>query len=151
MNLTDILIQDCVRVPLQATEKTAAITELVDLLALADLLEDRDAVLEAVLAREKTRSTGVGEGIAVPHGKSRGCSQLCMAIGKPSTPLDFDSIDHRPCEIIVLLASPVDTTGPHIQALGRVSRMWRQGEFRTEVTKATTAEALYSAIKRLQG
>ena len=150
MNVTDILEQTCVCVPLKGTEKTAVITELVDILAANGCLEERDAVLEAVLNREGTRSTGVGEGLAVPHGKSRGCRRLVMSVGKPATPMDFESIDGRPCEFIVLLASPLDTTGPHIQALGRVSRLWRQGGFRTEVAKATTAEELFASIQQFQ-
>jgi mannitol/fructose-specific phosphotransferase system IIA component (Ntr-type) len=104
-----------------------------------------------VLSREETRSTGVGEGIAVPHGKSTGCQQLCMAVGKPAEPLEFDSIDGRPCELVVLLASPIDTTGPHIQALGRVSRLWRQSGFRGEVGRVETADDLYAAVKQFQG
>ena len=101
---------------LEAANPTGAITELVEALASAGKITDQEAVLQAILAREKTRSTGIGEGLAVPHGKSRGCPKLTLAVGKPATPVDFGSEDGRPCEIVFLLASPMDEMGPHIQA-----------------------------------
>ena len=151
MNITEILQPACIRIPLAATDKTGAITELVDLLAEAGRLSDRDQVLQAVLAREATRSTGIGQTLAVPHGKSSGCRELTMAIGKPAEPIEFDAVDGRPCSFIVLLASPVDKTGPHIQALAAVSRLWLNEHFRTDVQQATSADALYAAIERHQG
>jgi mannitol/fructose-specific phosphotransferase system IIA component (Ntr-type) len=140
-----------VRAPLVADEKTAAITELVDLLAEQGLLTDRDDVLNAVLVRERTRSTGIGLGLAVPHGKSHGCRKLLLAIGKPAKPMDFDSIDGRPCDIIMLLASPVDKTGPHIQALASISRLWQTEGIRSAILKTKNAEELFSALKLYGG
>ncbi len=151
MKLTSILTPDCVRVPLRATDKTAAITELVDLLHETGKLADRDQTLEAVLTRERTRSTGIGLGLAVPHGKSHGCKKLAMAMGKPAQPVDFDAIDGRPCELIVLLTSPIDETGPHIQALASVSRLWQTEGFRQAVAEARTSEELYRAIESFEG
>ena len=151
MKISKIVAKNCVRVPLEATEKTAAIAELVDLLYERGLLDDRDEVLKAVLAREETRSTGIGLALAVPHGKSTGCRNLAMAIGKPATPIDFSSPDGRPCTLIVLLASPADKTGPHIQALAGISRLWQTGEFRIAVSKAKDADELYRAIEQSEG
>ncbi len=151
MKITEILRPDCIRIPLTATDKTGAITELVDLLADAGRLSDRDQVLQAVLAREATRSTGIGQTLAVPHGKSTGCRELTMAIGKPAAPIEFDAVDGRPCSFIVLLASPVDKTGPHIQALAGVSRLWLNEHFRRDVQEAATADAILAAIEKHQG
>ncbi len=151
MKITDILTKDCVCVPLRAADKTAAITELVDLLETNGLLDNRDQVLEAVLAREETRSTGIGRRLAVPHGKSAGCKNLVMAVGKPATPIDFGGPDDRPCSVIVLLASPIDKTGPHIQALASISRMWQTDGFRAKVAQAETADDLFAAIQHHQG
>jgi mannitol/fructose-specific phosphotransferase system IIA component (Ntr-type) len=147
MKITSVLKETCVRVPLKATDKTAAITELVDVLDETGQLVNRDDVLGAVLNREQTRSTGIGLGLAVPHGKSHGCNSLAMAIGKPAVPLEFDAIDGRPCQFIVLLTSPVDKTGPHIQALAGISRLWQNEGFRRQILEATTAEELFAAIK----
>ena len=150
MKLTDILHGTCISLPLRATDKIGAITELVDLLAAQDALASRDDVLQAVLAREATRSTGIGLGLAVPHGKSHGVRRLSLAIGKPQTAMEFGSIDGRPCELIVLLASPVDKTGPHIQALASISRLWQNGAFRRAVLDAAVPEDLHGAIERFQ-
>jgi len=146
MKLTSILTRECVRTPLLATDKIGAITELVDLLAEHGHLSDRDRVLEAVLAREQTASTGIGQGLAVPHGKSAGCLGLVIAIGKPATPLDFESRDGTPVEIVVLLASPPDKTGPHIQALARISRLMLMEAFRSDLALASTSDQLWEVI-----
>lgn len=150
MKVTDVLKKECVRVPLKATDKTGAIAELVTLLAENGQIEDRDEVLQAILAREQTRSTGIGHGLAVPHGKSTKCKRLTMAVGKPQSSLQFEAIDKKPCEFVVLVASPTDETGPHIQALAGISRLWLNEEFRTEVAKATTADALYDTIEHFE-
>jgi fructose-specific phosphotransferase system IIA component len=146
MKLTEIFSARAARVPLHARDKIAAITELVDLLHEKGELTDRDKVLKAVLDREATRSTGIGYGLAVPHGKCTGCPRLTMAIGKPSEPMDFDSTDGKPVELIVLLASPPDQTGPHIQALARISRLMVMEDFRGQVLAARNADDIYATI-----
>jgi fructose-specific phosphotransferase system IIA component len=146
MILTQILQPTCVRVPLKGTDKDAVITELVDLLASNDFLADRNAVLESVLLREQTRSTGIGAGIAIPHGKSNGVKELVMAVGITDQPIAFDSIDNRPVRIVVLLASPLDRTGPHIQALARISRLMLDETFKSKLEQARTPEEVYDLI-----
>ena len=74
-----------------------------------------------------------------------------MAVGKPTTPIDFEAIDGKPCEFIVLVASPADETGPHIQALASISRLWLNEKFRGAIAQAGTADELYSAIEQYQG
>ena len=120
MVLTQILQPTCVKAPLDGRDKDSVITELVDILAENNLLLDRDVVLESVFAREQTRSTGIGSGIAIPHGKCTGVDDLVMAVGIAHEPVNFDSIDQKPVSIVILLVSPADRTGPHIQALARI-------------------------------
>ena len=146
MELSKHLTIDRIRVPLNATDKTAAITELVDVLSDTDGPIDRDVVLEAVLKREAERSTGIGYGLAIPHGKSDGCKKLVMAAGQPAEPIDFQSVDGRPVKFIVLLVSPPDQTGPHIQALAKISRLMNIEQFRTKIEDVTTAQELHDAI-----
>jgi len=146
MILTQILQPTCVKVPLEGTNKDAIITELVDVLAARDFLVDRNAVLESVLLREQTRSTGIGSGIAIPHGKCGGVKELVMAVGIAAEPINFDSIDNRPVRIVVLLASPLDRTGPHIQALARISRLMLDETFKTRLEEAKTPEEVYDLI-----
>jgi len=146
MDLTQILEPTCVKVPLDGKDKESVITELVDLLADNGALLDRDVVLEAVFVREETRSTGIGSAIAIPHGKCRGVKELVMSVGIASEPIDFNSIDAKPVSIIILLVSPVDRTGPHIQALARISRLMLDEEFKSRLENATSAEEAYELI-----
>jgi PTS system fructose-specific IIC component len=146
MKLTDILRKDCILVPLQATDKTAAITELVDRLAEKGEVTDRDQVRQAVLDREATRATTVGHGLAVPHGKCAGSPKLAMAIGKPREPIDFGGPDDEPVDLIVLVCSSPDQTGPHIQALARIARLILIDKFHRAISKATTADEVYDVI-----
>lgn len=149
MNLADILAPQRIVVPLRAAEKIGVISELVDLLAADSQIDDRDAVLRAVLAREEMRTTGIGQGLAVPHAKTRACRRLVAAAGKPATPLDFASMDGRPCHLVILMVSPLDETGPHIQALAKVSRTWLQEECRQAILRAPDARAFFDAIAHL--
>lgn len=146
MILTQILQPTCIKAPLDGKDKDSVITELVDLLAGNNLLVDRDVVLEAVFAREQTRSTGIGSGIAIPHGKCDGVVELVMAVGIAAEPFNFDSIDQKPVSIVILLASPADRTGPHIQALARISRLMLDDEFKTKLENAASPEEVYQLI-----
>lgn len=148
MKITEILEQDCVCYPLQAADKPGVIAELIDVLHAKGHFTDRDMALQAVLARERTRSTGIGMGLGVPHGKTPACEELVIAFGVPETPIEFDSADERPCRAIVLLVSPIDKTGPHIQALANVSRLWQIDEFREALAKAQSSADIYAAITR---
>src|SRR5215831_4302607 len=123
MNLLEILTPESIRAPLAATEKKGVIDELVDVLASVGKVTDAKALKEAVWTREQTRTTGIGHGLAIPHGKAAGMGSLAMAIGKPARPMDFQAIDGQPVRLVVLLASPPDRTSDHIQALARISRL----------------------------
>ena len=146
MVLTQILQPDCVKVPLKSADKKVVITELVDLLQDKGLLNNRDVVLEAVLAREATRSTGIGSGVAIPHGKCNGVTELVMALGIAADSIDFDSIDGVGVKIVLLLVSPSDRTGPHIQALARISRLMLDEQFKQNLEQANSAEEAYRLI-----
>jgi len=147
MNLLDILGPDCVKVPLASTDKREIINELVDVLASVRKVTDPEALKEAVWTREKTRTTGIGHALAIPHGKSTGVPDLAMAIGKPAQPIDFQSIDNKPVRLVVLLASPVDRTSDHIQALARISRLMTVEEFRNRIYDASSAEEIYELLR----
>ncbi len=147
MQLTDILDPASIKVPLGATDKQAAIYELVELLAAGNKVSDIDKVKQAVWQRESTRTTGIGHGLAIPHGKCDCCGELTMAIGKPAEPIDFQAIDGQPVSLIILLVSPADQTGPHIQALATVSRMMTNADFRHAVRDAQTAEQVFQLIQ----
>jgi len=146
MILTQILQPNCVKVPVVSKDKEAVITELVDLLDAQGLLLDRDEALDAVLTRERTQSTGTGAGIAIPHGKCNAVKELVMAIGITQEPIEFQSIDGKPVTILILLVSPANQTGPHIQALARISRLMLNQEFKTRLENAGSAEDVYELL-----
>jgi fructose-specific phosphotransferase system IIA component len=146
MILTQILQPNCVKVPVASKDKEAVITELVDLLDTQGLLLDRNAALDAVLTRERTQSTGTGAGIAIPHGKCKAVKELVMAIGIAHEPIEFQSIDGKPVTILILLVSPANQTGPHIQALARISRLMLNQEFKTRLENVKSAEDVYELL-----
>ncbi|MEL6739704.1 MAG: PTS sugar transporter subunit IIA [Planctomycetota bacterium] len=147
MQLLDIVTPVRVRAPLEATDKEGAIRELVGLLAADGIAGDADTLFDAVWTREQTRTTGIGHGLAIPHGKCAAMSELAMAIGKPASPMDFDAIDGKPVQLIVLLASPPDRTSDHIQALAQVSRLMTVEAFRTQVYEAESGEAIFELLR----
>ena len=146
MILTQILQPTCVKVPLEGKDKKSVLTELVDLLDANGSLLDKKAALDAVLAREQTRSTGIGSGIAIPHGKCKAVEELVMAIGIAGEPIDFESVDGKPVSIIILLVSPSDQTGPHIQALARISRLMIDEQFKEALESASSADEVYKLL-----
>ncbi|MBN2589964.1 MAG: PTS sugar transporter subunit IIA [Sedimentisphaerales bacterium] len=143
MLITQILHSDCVKVPVENKDKESVITELIDILDAKGFFTNRDAVLEAVLTRERTQSTGIGAGMAIPHGKSSETKELVMAIGIANKPIEFESIDGKPVKIIFLLVSPTTQTGLHIQALAAISRLMMDAEFKTKLENATSADEVY--------
>jgi fructose-specific phosphotransferase system IIA component len=147
MLLTQILKPSCVKAPLAGTDKESIIEELISLLHENKMLTDKADVLDAVLAREMTRSTGIGSGIAIPHGKCKGVNDLVMAVGITPKEIEFDSIDGKGVKIIVLLVSPLGKTGPHIQALARISRLMLDEDLREGLTKCKSAAEVYHLIK----
>ena len=146
MRLTDILKLENIKLPLAALDKTAAIVELIDLLDANGELRDAGKVRQAVLERESTRSTGFGNGLAIPHGKTDGVDQVVMAIGRTGAPIEFGAIDGKPVELLWLLSSPTDKTGPHITALGRVSKIMSNPAVRRRMLSARSAAELYDII-----
>lgn len=150
MRLTDFLSPDCVKVPLTATDKRGVIAEMVDLVAAAGKLTDRELMLQAALEREATRTTGIGGELAIPHGKCVAVSELVIAVGKTAKPLDFESIDGKPVTIVIFLASPPDKTGPHIQALARISRLMTDPKFRKALAAATKPKQIYQLFQKFE-
>lgn len=147
MNLLEIITPECIKVPLEASSKRAVIDELVDVLAKTGKVTNPAALKDAVWTRESTRTTGIGHNLAIPHGKSEGVKDLAMAIGRPKEPIDFLSIDNRPVKLVVLLASPIDRTSDHIQALARISRLMTSEEFREKMYEAQSAEEIFELLQ----
>ncbi len=146
MKLVDILLKECVSTELKGRKKDDIIREMIGLLANSSSVRDTAAVSKSIYERERTMSTGIGSGVAIPHGKSRGIEKLCAALGIVKEGADFDSIDKKPVQIFVLLASPEGPPGPHIKALSRVSRMLNKSQFREKLLQCKTPEEVVEAI-----
>ena len=144
VKLHDILDISSVKVPLENDTKRGVIDELCDLVAKREGVCDLEKLRETVWAREDQRSTGIGEGLAIPHGKCSTVNHLSMAIGRPSSPLEFGSIDDKPVRLVILLASPADRIADHIQALGKISRVMADPAVREHAYTAKTPEELFT-------
>ena len=147
MHILDLISPETTKVPLEARDKTGAIGELVELLHAAGRIDDPKEILRIVLEREQQRSTGIGDGLAIPHGRCESLSDIVVAIGLPAEPLDFDAFDKKPVRLVILLLSPPDRTGDHIQALGRISRMLADRTVREKVFGASSTEALLATLR----
>ena len=147
MNLLDILSKKSTVVGLEGETKEDIITELVDSLEVGEVISDRDKVLEAVLEREKIMSTGVGDGIAIPHGKSEAVVKLAAALGTQRRGVDFEALDGEPAYVFFLLVSPANVSGPHIKALARISRLLKNDDFKKRLVAASTTEEIVSVIE----
>lgn len=145
MLLTDLLSPERVCVPLSARDKTGIIREL------ARLLVDRvggdfDDVLAAVLEREAVLSTGIGHGVAIPHGRSPSVPELAIVCGSTPEGIPFDAIDGEPVRIFFLIVGPERAAGQHVKALGRIARLVRGDAVRTRLLAARTATEFYDAL-----
>ncbi len=147
MNLLDILSKKSTVVGLEGETKEDIITELVDSLEVGEVISDRDKVLEAVLEREKIMSTGIGDGIAIPHGKSEAVVKLAAALGTQRRGVDFEALDGEPAYVFFLLVSPANVSGPHIKALARISRLLKNDDFKKRLVAASTTEEIVSVIE----
>jgi fructose-specific phosphotransferase system IIA component len=148
MRLKDILSENLIKIHLASQDKRHVIEEMVDLLAAAHRIKDRHDVLKAVLDREAVMSTGVGDGVAIPHGKSEAAPSIAIALGVTKEPVEFQAMDDRPVKLIWLLVGPPDQTGPHLKALSRISRLMHKREFRDQLMTSSNAKAALDAIIR---
>ena len=146
-SIADILDPKAIRVPLLATDRRGALDELVDALASIGAVTDPELFKKSVWEREQQRSTGIGEGLAIPHGKCASILRPAIAIGRPSVPIEFGAIDRRPVRLIVLLASPPDKITEHIQVLHRVSRIFSNIATRERVCLAPDPATLFEELR----
>ena len=147
MKLVDILSDDHVIIPLKSQDKEKIIEEMVDHLYEKKKIGNRDKILKAILDREKVMSTGVGDHVAIPHGKAEGVRDIVASLGITANDVDFHSIDNKPVRLIFLLVGPPDKTGPHLKALSRISRLMHREEFRNRLLHSKTAKEVMNTIQ----
>ncbi len=147
MQLADYLEKEHIVADLQGNTKYEAIEELLKTLKDSDKLVDLDVTLQDVMAREGYLSTGLENGLAIPHAKTDGVSGLVVALGRKKEGIDFESLDGKPANLIFLVLSPRDTSGPHIQTLAVISRNMKEADLRQALLDAETAEEMAEIIK----
>ena len=148
MKLMDFLIADAIEPNLKSNNKTDAIKELTALLKSTGTISDTESVAKVVLEREELGSTGIGDGIAVPHGKSDAVDKVVAAFGKSEKGIDFESeTDDVPVRLIFLLIAPTGSSGPHLLALARISRLLRNKGFRERLIKAKSKSEILDIFK----
>jgi mannitol/fructose-specific phosphotransferase system IIA component (Ntr-type) len=146
MRLRDLLDEASVKIGLESVDKEECFEELVDVLVRAGRVADRGAALRAIQDREALATTGIGEGVAVPHGKHESIPKLTAAFGTSPDGIEFDSVDGEPVHLVVLLLAGVDNPGPHVQALAEVSRLVRTPGFFRKVSEANTPDELLDLL-----
>ena len=109
-------------------------------------LNNTSQILNAVLEREAVMSTGVGDEVAIPHGKSEGVKDIVAALGITPKPVNFNSLDNKPVRLVWLIIGPQDQTGPHLKALSRISRLMHKKDFREKLLKTNKADAMIDVI-----
>lgn len=150
MRLTDLLTPDRIRIPLQASDKEGVLRELVGLLLPGDGGPGEE-VLAAILERERQFPTGIGHGVAVPHGRSPAMAGLGIVAGTSPNPVRYETIDGQPVRLFFLLAGPETMAGAHVKALSRISRLVRQEGVRARLLAARTPQEFYRAILDAEG
>ena len=143
MALIDLISEDVVKVPIQSTSKSAVIRELLDLLAGTGKVSDVERAYNALLERESKGSTGLEDGIAVPHAKTDAVQSLAAAVGIAPDGIDFEALDGKPSKLFFLLLAPPDQSGPHIEALAEIARLSHSQAFlRVLIASKSPAEVI---------
>lgn len=147
MKIMEFLDKKAIAVNLKAADKEGVIKELVDLLVKTGTIRNREEMVKTLLAREALGSTGIGQGIGIPHGKSASLKDLVAAFGVSQKGINFDSLDGEPVYIFFLLIAPEASAGPHLKALARISRMLKDKYFRERLRKAQDEKEVIAIIQ----
>ena len=146
MNIMDILVKDAVILDLGVRTKRDVLAEMAAALAKVEPQIEADRLLEVLLEREALQSTGIGEGVAIPHGKIPGLDRLVAAFARSKEGVDFESIDGQPTHHFFLLVVPEHSGGQYLKALARISRFFRDAAFRQSLADAESLEEVIRAI-----
>jgi len=147
MKITDFLDKRCVIIGMRSRTKKEAIKELLTKLKENGFIKDEKEILETVMEREKLGSTGIGQGIAVPHAKSDQIENLVAALGISKTGIDFNSLDGEQVNIVFLVLAPTKSVGLHLKALAKIARLLKDRVFRNALKDAQSPEEIMDLIK----
>jgi PTS system nitrogen regulatory IIA component len=146
MKVIDFLAPNCIVANLEAKTKPAVLAELSAHMAKVVPGVEAETLRKVLEEREQLASTAIGDGIAIPHGKLDSVGHLVGALGRAVEGIEFESIDGKPTHLVFMLVAPASSTGVHLKALARLSRLFRDAEFRKRLLGAPTADAMYQVI-----
>ena len=146
MKILDLLDRNCILADLKATHKQEVLEELAATLVPGPEGLNLKAVVEVLLDRERLGSTGIGDNIAIPHGKLANLPELRLAFGRSIKGVDFESMDGKPTHLFFLLLAPINSAGLHLKALAKISRMLMSQSFRESLMKAASLEEIYQLL-----
>lgn len=146
MKITDILDKNSIIEQLTSRDKKGVLEELVSVLVEHGKLADKEKTVQVLLERERLGSTGIGDGIAIPHGKLQEIHDIICSFGLNKEGIDFQSTDEKPSHLFFLLLAPEDSAGEHLQALARLSRILKEATFRKRLMEAKSREEMYRLI-----
>ena len=146
MKLSDILKPGLIAPDLKAQDKKGVLEELAQIITQQEPSLSKGSLLQVLLERERLGSTGIGDGIALPHGKLKELDHLCISFGRSVKGLDFDSTDEKPAYVFFLLLAPENSAGVHLKALAKISRMLKDGNFRRRLMGAQSGQEIYEMI-----
>jgi fructose-specific phosphotransferase system IIA component len=147
MKITDYLKENCIITNLKSRDKEGVLRELIKLFEKNGYIKDGEKVLETVLEREKLGSTGIGQGIAIPHAKTEQINDILCAVGISQNGVDFDSLDGEPVFIIFLVLAPTKSIGQHLKTLAKIARLLKDKVFRNSLRNAKTPAEVLKIIK----
>jgi nitrogen PTS system EIIA component len=148
MKLLDILPKKSIIPDLKGRTKKQVLEELIDGLLQEKPELDRERLMAVLLERERLGSTGIGDGIAIPHGKIRDLNQLILTFGKSVAGVDFESMDGKPVHLFFLLVAPENCTGIHLRALARIARLLKNALVRKRLVSVSTQDEIYDVIQQ---
>ncbi|MDR1942430.1 MAG: PTS sugar transporter subunit IIA [Endomicrobium sp.] len=148
MKIMDFLSPDAITVDLKSADKKSAIVELVEILKSVKKVKKTDEIIDVILEREKLGSTGIGQGVAIPHGKTDALQEQIGVLGISRKGIEFNSLDGEPVHIVFLLVGPVEVAGQHLKALSRISRLFKDKFLRQAIRDASTKEEVIKIIQQ---
>ncbi|MCZ6776062.1 MAG: PTS sugar transporter subunit IIA [Ignavibacteria bacterium] len=148
MKISDILTEDMVITELQGESKEQIIGAMIDLISGSQKVIDKQKVREAIFERERIMSTGVGNGFAIPHGKTDAVSDIVAAFAITAQPIDYQALDEKPVRLVFLLVGKDNMIGPHIKLLSRISRLMNKEEFRKRLLNLKTSKEIIDMFKQ---
>ena len=153
MKISDFLCSKAITADIKSVTKKELIEELIDLLIKAGAIDKkiRSKLIEILLAREALGSTAIGQGVAIPHGKCENVNKLTAALGVSKRGVDFDSLDGEPAYIFFLLVAPINSAGPHLKALARISRLLKDKYFRESLKSSQDEKVILKLLTQEEG